>query len=140
MKQQCLLRYNLNQTPTNPAATLLEHTDYPHRQKPHLSCAPLSGSRKANGRVAEIIDRVPLPEESITENGERTNGFGEVHAHEGRDTRTLDLENIVIRTDGEVVTGERKGEVGQTVALVALNCVLAVEALLGTNLFVAGRC
>lgn len=42
-------------------------------------------------------------------------------------------------TNGEVVASEREGEVGQTVALLALDRVLAVVRLLRANLLVA-RC
>jgi hypothetical protein len=92
---------------------------------------------KTNGVVTNIVDRVPLPEESISENGEGSYGLGEVHTHEGRDARSLDLKNVVKSTDGEVVSSEGEGEVGQTVTLVTLNSVLSVETLLGTNLLVA---
>jgi len=34
------------------------------------------------------------------------------------------------------VAGKGKGKIGKTIALITLNGVLAVEALLGTNLFV----
>lgn len=91
---------------------------------------------KTNAGSAQVIDRVPLPEESITQNGERTHGLGEVHAHEGGDAGALNLKDVVERANGEVVAGQRKGEVGQTVALVAVNGVLAVERLLGTDLLV----
>jgi hypothetical protein len=94
---------------------------------------------KTNGVVANIVDRVPLSEESISENGEGSHGLGEVHTHEGRDARSLDLKNVVKSTNGEVVSSEGEGEVGQTVTLVALNSVLSVESLLGTNLLVAAN-
>jgi hypothetical protein len=97
---------------------------------------PLLGLGQTDGRVADIVDRVPLPQESVTKNGKGSYGLREVHAKEGRDTRSLDFENVVEGADGEVVAGERKGEVGQTVTLVTLNSVLAVEALLGANLLV----
>jgi hypothetical protein len=100
----------------------------------------LLGLGQTDGGVAEVIYRVPLPQESIAENGKRAYGLREVHTHEGGDARALNLQNVVVGTDGEVVAGKRKGEVGQTVALVALNRVLAVVALLGTNLLVPMYC
>lgn len=101
---------------------------------------PLLGLGKTNGAVAEVVDRVPPPEEGIAENSEGTHRLGEVHAHEGRDAGALNLKDVVVSRDGEVVAGEREGEVGQTVTLVALNSVLSVEGLLGTNLLVPDRC
>jgi hypothetical protein len=91
---------------------------------------------KANGAVADVVDRVPPPEEGVTENGERTNGLREVHSHECRDARALNLEDVVVSTDGEVVASERKGKVGQTIHLVALNRVLSVERLLCADFLV----
>jgi hypothetical protein len=96
----------------------------------------LLGLGETNGGVAEVVYGVPLPQEGVAENSERAYGLGEVHTHEGRDARALDLKNVVVGADGEVVAGKREGKVGQTVALVALNRVLAVEALLGTDLLV----
>jgi hypothetical protein len=96
----------------------------------------LLGLGQTNGGVSEVVYGVPLPQESITENSQRADGLREVHTHEGGDAGALDFEDVVIGADGEVVAGKREGEVGQTVALVALNRVLAVEALLGTDLLV----
>jgi hypothetical protein len=46
----------------------------------------LLGLSKSNGVVSEIVDRVPLSEESITKNGQRTSWLWEVDSY-----RTLDL-------------------------------------------------
>jgi hypothetical protein len=96
----------------------------------------LLGLGKTNSRVADIVDRVPPPEEGVSEDGKGAYGLREVHAEEGRDTRSLNLKNVVVSTDGEVVAGQSEGEVGQTVTLVALNGVLAVVGLLSTDLLV----
>ncbi|KAH8635642.1 Vacuolar protease A [Alternaria alternata] len=103
---------------------------------PHSTTTVLLGLGKSDSRVTEVVYRVPLPEESITEDSKRSYWLGEVHTHEGRDARSLDLEDVVESADGEVVAGKSEGEVGQTVTLVTLNRVLAVEALLGTDLLV----
>lgn len=94
------------------------------------------GLGKTNSRVSDIVDRVPSPEEGVTENCKGTHGLGEVHAEESRDTRPLNLENVVVSTNSEVVAGQSKGKVGQTVTLVALNGVLTVIRLLSTDLLV----
>lgn len=60
----------------------------------------------------------------------------EVHAHEAGNAAALDLEDVVIRSDGEVVSAKSEGQVGEAVALVTFDCVLAVEALLGTDFLV----
>lgn len=83
-----------------------------------------------------VVHAVPLAQERVTQDGQGTNGLGEVHAHEAADAGALDLEDVVIGGNGEVVTGQGEGEVGQAVTLVTLDGVLASEALLGTNLLV----
>ena len=94
---------------------------------------------KTDAVASDIIDGVPPPEESITENSKRAHGLGEVHTHEGRDARTLDFEDIVKGTDGEVVAGKCESEVGQTVTFITLNSVLSIVTLLSANLLVPGR-
>jgi len=96
----------------------------------------LLGLGETDSRVADIVNRIPPPEEGVSKDGKGTYGLREVHAEEGRDTRSLDLENVVVSTDGEVVASQSEGEVGQTVTLVALNGVLAVVGLLSTDLLV----
>lgn len=83
-----------------------------------------------------VVHAVPLAQERVTQNGQGTNGLGEVHAHEAADTRTLDLESVVEGTDSEVVAGESEGDVGQGATLITVHAVLASEALLGTDLLV----
>lgn len=97
----------------------------------------LFGLGEADGTVAQVIDAVPSPEESIAQNGQGPHGLGEVHAHEGANAGTLDFENVVIRANGEVVASQSHGEVGQRVALRAVDSVLAVPRLRSTNLLVA---
>lgn len=96
----------------------------------------LLGAGQTNGVLAEVVDRVVPSEESIAKNNKGTNRLREVHALEGRDTAAGNLEDIV--SGGEAVVGSRKGEgdVGKGLALVTLNRVLAVVALLGANLLV----
>lgn len=94
----------------------------------------LGSFAETNGVVAQVIDRVVLPQEGIAQDGQGTNGFGEVHAHEGRNAGALDFEDVIERRDGEVVTSESEGEIREDVALLALDRVLSVPALLGTNL------
>lgn len=113
---------------------LLCHIQYPLLFLLHFH--PLLGLGETNGVIANVVDRVPPAQESVTENGERAGGLGEVHAHKGRDARALDLEDVVKGGNGEVVASQGKRQVGQTVTLVTVNGVLTVEALLGANLLV----
>jgi hypothetical protein len=76
--------------------------------------------------LLKVVDGIPLPQERITEDSERASGLWDVHPHQGGDAGTLDLEDVVKRTDGEVVAGEGEGQVWEAVALIALNGVLAV--------------
>lgn len=86
--------------------------------------------------AAEVVDGVVSAEESITENGKRTSRGGDIEAHEGRDTRTLDLKDVVVGANGEVVAGQGEAEVRERVTRAALDSVLAIVALLGTDLLV----
>lgn len=101
---------------------------------------PLLRLGKANGRVAKIIDRVPLPKESVAKNSKRSHGLREVHAHECRNTGSLDLQDVVISADGEVVAGEGESKVRKAITLVTLDSVLTVESLFRTNLLVPMQC
>jgi hypothetical protein len=91
---------------------------------------------KTDGALAQVIDGVPLAQESITQNSQGTNRSREVHAHKGRDTASLDLEDVVVGANGKVVTTELEADVGKAVTDRAVDGVLAVEALLGANLLV----
>lgn len=94
-----------------------------------ISC-PLPGLGNADSVVAKVVDRVPLSQECVTENGEWPSWSWNVEAHEGTDAVALDLENVVVRTDCEVVASQSECEVLEGVTLVALDSVLAVVALL----------
>lgn len=86
----------------------------------------LFGLGKSDAVGSEVINGVPSPEESITQDGERASGLWEVHTHEGRDARALNLEDIVVWADGEVVAGKGEGQVRKRVTLAAVDGVLAV--------------
>lgn len=94
----------------------------------------LFGLSKTDGVVAQVVDAVPAAQESITQNGQRANRLGEVHAHKRADAGALDLENVVVGSDGEVVASQGEGQVGQVSTLVTVDSVLAVPGLLGANL------
>lgn len=81
----------------------------------------LLGLCKTDSRVAQVVDRVPLPEESVAENNKRSGRFGDIHTHESRDARSLDIENVVIGVNSEVVSSKLESKVGQTVALAAVD-------------------
>lgn len=68
---------------------------------------------KSNGVVAQVVNAVPLAQECVTQDGQRTHGLGEVHAHEAADAGTLNFQNVVIGADGEVVAAEGEGQVRQ---------------------------
>lgn len=91
---------------------------------------------EADTVATEVVDRVVSAEESITKNGKRTSRGRDIEAHEGRDTRALNLKNVVVGGDGEVVAGESEAEVRKRVTLVTLDGVLAIVTLLGTDLLV----
>lgn len=91
---------------------------------------------KTDGIFTEVIDRVPSAKESISQDSQWAGGFGEVHAHEGRNARSLYFQNVVEWSDGEVVAAEVEGQIWEAVTLVALDRVLAIVTFLGANLLV----
>ncbi len=103
-------------------------------------CNLLLGLGQPNGVVAEVVHAVPLPQESISQDCEGSDGLGEVHRHEGADAGALNFEDIVVRGNGEVGTGQGEGKVWKGVSLVAFDCVLSIEGLLGTDFLVTKKC
>lgn len=100
---------------------------------------PLLSLSQTNSAIAQVIDAVPLPQERITQDGQRTHRLREVHSHEGADAGSLDLQSVVIRANGEVVAAQGESDVGQRGTLLTVNRVLAGEALLGTDLGVTSE-
>ena len=96
----------------------------------------LFGLSETNGAVAKVIHTVPLPQESISQDGQGADGLREVHTHEGAHAAALNLQGVVVGGDGELVATQTKGEVGQGRALLAVNIVLTQKVLGGTNLLV----
>jgi len=96
----------------------------------------LLGLSKTDSIITQVIDRVVSSQECITQYGEGPYGLREVHTHEGANTRTLNFKNVVIGSDGEVVTSKGEGEIWERVALLAFNAVLSIESLLGSNFLV----
>lgn len=101
---------------------------------PNNKC--LCGLGKTNGALAQVVDGIPPAQEGITQDSQRANRSREVHAHEGGDTASLNLEDVVKGADGKVVAAELEADVGQAVTDGAVDGVLAIEALLGANLLV----
>lgn len=96
----------------------------------------LLGASQTNSVLAEVVDRVVSSEESITKNDKGSYRLGEVHTLEGRDTAALDLEDVVRGGEAVVGSSEVEGDIGELLDLAALDGVLAVVTLLGTNLLV----
>lgn len=104
---------------------------------PTLRAPRLSSLSKPHAVITQIIHRVPLAQERITQDSQRPGRFRDINALEGRDTRTLHVEDVVLGADGEVVAGEGEGQVREGVAGLAVDGVLAVEAFLCADFFVA---
>lgn len=68
---------------------------------------------KTDLTVAQVVDAVPPAQESIAEDSERAHRLGEVHTHEGANAGALHLKDVVVRADGEVVTAQGNGQVGE---------------------------
>src|SRR4051794_8460730 len=90
--------------------------------------------RQTNAGASNVIHRVPLPQECISKNSKRADGLGEVHTHKGRDTRSLNFQDVIKGTNSEVMACKREGEIGKSITLVAFYGILSVEGLLSTNL------
>lgn len=100
-----------------------QYTVLLHFRNPSIT---LLGLGETDGTVAQVVDAVPLAKEGISKNSKRTNRLREVHAHEGADARSLDFQNVVKGGDGEVVSAQGDGEIGERVSLGAVDSVLAV--------------
>jgi len=100
------------------------------------TCSSLFGSSEANSSLAKIINGIPLSEECVAKDCQWAYGLGEVHSHEAGNARSLDLKNVIMSSNAEVVAAQVERDVWQITTLIALNSVLSVVALLGTNLLV----
>jgi hypothetical protein len=98
---------------------------------------PLLGLCETNSSLSEVVDGVPLAQESIAEDDERACWRWDVHALEGRDTRSLHFNDVVEGGDGKVVSAKVPGELWETVALIAFDRVCSIERLLGSDFLVA---
>lgn len=96
----------------------------------------LSGSSETDRSLAKIVDGVPLSQEGITKDGEWSGWCWEVHSHECRDARTLNLEDIIISRDAEVMATKSECNIWKRVTLIALNGVLPIVSLLCAHLLV----
>ena len=85
--RRCLARF-LVTPPLQPRADTLPIVIVTHQL--------LLGLGKTDCIVLEVVDRVPLAQESVSENCERTGRLWDVEAHEGGDTAALDLKNVVV--------------------------------------------
>lgn len=94
---------------------------------------------ETDSAVAKVIHAVPLPQESISQDGQGADRLREVHAHKRANAGALDFEDVVIGANGEVVARQGESEVRQGVALLTLDCILTGERLLGTNFLVPAR-
>lgn len=86
----------------------------------------LLGLGETDGTIAQVVDAVPLAKESISKDSKRTDRLREVHAHKGTDAGSLDFQNVVESSDGEVVSAQGDGEVGKRVTLSTVDSVLTV--------------
>lgn len=93
----------------------------------------LFGLAKLDNIVAQVVNAVPFAQEGVAQDGQRARRSREVHAHNGADAGALHLQSVVVGGDAEVVTSQVKGEVRQTVPLLAVDRVLPGPALLRTN-------
>ena len=62
--------------------------------------------------------------------------FWDIHPEKGRNAGALNLKDVVVCGYAEVVSAESESHIWEAVTLLALNSVLSVVALLGTNLLI----
>lgn len=101
----------------------------------HLFCW-----RKADGILAKIVHRVVPSKEGVAKDDQGSCRCGNIERRETGNTRSLYLEDVVVRSNGEIPAAESPDKVWQAVALLALDLILTVVALLGTNLLIAEGC
>lgn len=115
---------SISEPQANPCQTQCESDLYDH-------LSPSLG--KTDGIVAKVVDRVPLSQESIAEDDKRASWRGNIKAGESGDAGALNLQDVLIGGNGKVVSGQSECQIRQRTLLGALDGVLTVPALLGTN-------
>lgn len=98
--------------------------------------ASLLGFSKSYSSMAQIVHTVPLAQESVSENGERSDGLREVHSHKGTNAGSLNFQNVVEGGNGEVMSAQGNSKIRKRVTLGTVNRVLAVPRLGSSNLLV----
>lgn len=96
----------------------------------------LLGFGKADRVIAQIVNRVPSSQESITQDSKGPYRLREVYSHDGADATTLNLKNIVKGTNGKIVAGEGESKIWKRVTFRAINSILSVPSFLGANLLI----
>jgi hypothetical protein len=83
--------------------------------------------------LAEIVNSVKLPQEGIPDDPKRSNRGGNVHPGKGRDTSTSRVQDVLATLERVLLVVERQGEVGERVDGGAIDGVLAVPGLGGSD-------
>lgn len=86
----------------------------------------LLGLGETDGISAEVIDRVVLSEESVTDDPERTDRGGDIHTGERGDARSTSVQDVVLTLERVVFTSKLEVEFGKFGNGVAVDSVLAV--------------
>lgn len=92
--------------------------------------------RKSHTIFPEIINRVISPQKRISDDPNGPKWGRNIQSLETGNTCSLSVHDVVGGGEGEVVTGEGEGNVGERRDFVAVNCVGSVPGLFGADFFV----
>jgi hypothetical protein len=87
------------------------------------------GRGESNSIPTEIVNGVVLSEESVTDDPQGTDGGGDVHTGEGRDTSSTSVEDVVGSLELVDLATEAERHLGKRLDSVTVDSVLALPSL-----------
>jgi hypothetical protein len=91
------------------------------------------GRSESNSVPTEIVDGVVLSEESVTDDPQGTDGGGDVHTGEGRDTSSTSVEDVVGSLELVDLSTEAERHLGKRLDSVTVDSVLSLPSLGGAD-------
>ena len=101
----------------------------PRDNNHRLVFSHLLGLGETDSVPAEVVDRVVLSEEGVTDDPEGADRGGDVHAREARDARSTGVQDVVLSLERVVLSAKLERQLRQAGDGVAIDGVLAVPRL-----------
>lgn len=89
----------------------------------------LLGRGETDGISTQVVDRVVLSQEGITDNPKGSDGSGNIHTDKRRDTSSTSVQDVVFSLERVVFTAKLERELGELGNGVAVDSVLTVPRL-----------